>query len=252
MLLDHPQLAARYFFPRQVALPGAIRVRCAGGELACFRSGDDPTRPTIIFFHGNGEVVADYLPDFARELNALGVNVFFAEYRGYGASTGTPTLAAMLDDVDAIFAAAGAPEERTIAFGRSVGSIYAIELVKRHPRIAGLVLESGIADVLERVLLRVRPEELGGDMASLEAEASRLLDHQAKLGAYRGKLLVLHAQQDTLVLPSHAQRNHDWAASADKRLVLLPAGDHNSIFVFNHETYLAELRSFVDRCRTPM
>ena len=29
-------------------------------------------------------------------------------------------------------------------FGRSIGSLYAIELAQRHPNIAGLIIESGI------------------------------------------------------------------------------------------------------------
>ena len=52
---------------------------------------------------------------------------FLAEYRGYGGSTGEPSLVAMLDDVDAIFSALGRPAGELVVYGRSIGSIYAIE-----------------------------------------------------------------------------------------------------------------------------
>jgi len=248
MLLDHPLISRRYFFPVQAPLPGAWRVPCAGGELACYRLGHQADRPTLLHFHGNGEVVADHLPDLAQALQALGVNLCFVEYRGYGGSTGEPALAAMLEDGEAVFSALGLPEARVVAFGRSVGSIYAIELARRHPQLAGLVLESGIADVLERVLLRVRPEELGADLAALEAEVALQLDHRAKLGAFRGRLLALHAAGDGLVPPSHAERNVSWAGGSEATLVLLPEGDHNSIFAENRPAYLAALGEFLVRC----
>jgi pimeloyl-ACP methyl ester carboxylesterase len=202
----------------------------------------------VIFFHGNGESVADYLPDFADTFNHLGVNALFAKYRGYGGSTGQPALGTMLEDVESIFVAAGVAEARVVAMGRSVGSIYAIELARRHPGIAGLVLESGIADVLERLELRVRPEELGTTRDALAAEVAAKLDHRAKLGAYPGRFLALHARGDHLVAPSHAERNHTWAAGPDKELVILPNGDHNSIFAANADAYVAALGRFLARC----
>lgn len=136
---------------------------------------------------------------------------------------------------------------RTFVFGRSLGSIYAIELAARYPRLAGLILESGIADPLERLLLRVSPEELGATLGEVTAEVRRLFDHQQKLSRYQGPLLVLHAAHDTLIDASHARRNYAWAAGRDKELRLLPHGDHNSIFTDNREEYLDALRALLAR-----
>lgn len=85
-VLDHPVLASRYFFPRRdcptsgepwsVAVPGA--------ESAGARVGRHGAR-AVLHFHGNGEVVADWVKgDFASALDAARVDAFFAEYRGYG------------------------------------------------------------------------------------------------------------------------------------------------------------------------
>ena len=243
---DHPGLSRRYFFPRAGAPVDRLEVEVPGATLACAYQVRDPTWPTMIYFHGNGEVVSDYQPAAESLFATLGVNTLFAEYRGYGASSGTPQLAAMLGDVEAIAAAAGQPPERIIAFGRSIGSIYAIELARRLP-VAGLVLESGIADVLERVLMRARPEELGSSLEGMRAAARRDFDHEAKLAAYRGRLLVLHAARDHLVPTHHAERNHEWCGAPDKELVIFPRGDHNSIFADNAAAYLRALGDFIQR-----
>ncbi len=187
--------------------------------------------------------MADYLPDFPTMVSELGLNTFLAEYRGYGDSDSEPRLGEMFDDLPAIQEAAGPPES-LVVFGRSIGSIYAIEFVARYPHVAGLVLESGIADVLERILLRVSAEELnctGEEMSSAFAER---FDHKRKLEAFGGPTLVLHAEHDHLVDQEHAKQNASWAGS-EARLVILPRGDHNSIFFENRERYLAELNRFV-------
>jgi len=246
MFLDSELVARRYFFPRGEAPARPHWVEGPGGRLACAYVAVDESAPTLIHFHGNGEVVADYVDDDGDHAFAsLGVNVLYAEYRGYGASEGEPSFVSMLDDVDAIFDSVGADPSRTFAFGRSVGSIYAIELIRRRPAIRGLIIESGIADPLERVLLRVRPEELGTDLATLAAEASAVLDHRKKLAAYRGKLLVLHARGDDLVDMSHAERNHASGGGDDKRLVLFDRGDHNSIMAYNRAAYLRAVADFI-------
>ena len=71
------------------------------------------------------------------------------------------------------------------------------------------------------------------------------LDPEAKLRAYTGPVLVLHAKDDTMVDASHATRNASYARRAT--LHLLPEGDHNSIFEDNREEYLAALSEFLKR-----
>ena len=243
-IADDDIITARYFFPRDASPDNVELVDVGDAELACHHA-DSGHELTVIHFHGNGEVVADYVPGFAQQFDQLGTNTFFAEYRGYGGSTGTPRLGAMLDDVDAIRRAVDAPDDRIVVFGRSIGSIYAIEFASRFPDVGGLVLESGIADVLERILLRVEPEALGTTRQAMETEFSRLFDHRDKLGSYGGPTLVMHAIGDHLVDYSHAERNAEWAGG-DTRLVGFERGNHNTIFPANQTAYLEELRQFFE------
>ena len=203
-----------------------------GAELHCWHAPAPPGAPTLVHFHGNGEVVADYLHDFGAAFVHQGWGALFAEFRGYGGSTGTPALVGMLADALAIFDAAELDPARTVVYGRSVGSIYALHLAAARP-VRALVLESGIAAPLERVLLRAHPAELGCTLAALEAEAADQLDHRRKLQAVSGEVLVLHTVADHLVGFDNAERLAAWSGGT---LVPLTPGDHNSILAYHAST----------------
>jgi pimeloyl-ACP methyl ester carboxylesterase len=249
-LLDHPLIGRRYFFPRRAALPAPLWVEAGDARLACsLHRVDDPGALTVVHFHGNGEVVADWLDELPARLAALGCNLLLAEYRGYGQSTGAPRLGRMLDDVEAVVRAAGAPE-RLVLFGRSVGSIFALEGAARFPQVAGLVLESGVADVLERLLLRVTPGELGVSAEELAAAVGARLDHRRKLAAYRGPTLVMHALFDDLVPVTHGERLAAWAGGP-VTLKLFDRGHHNSILAENEGAYFAAVAELLAAARAP-
>jgi pimeloyl-ACP methyl ester carboxylesterase len=177
----------------------------------------------------------------------MGWDLLLAEYRGYGGSTGEPRLGRMLEDVAPILRLAGAPE-KLVLFGRSVGSLFALEAAARCPGVAGLVLESAIADPLERLRLRVEPRELGVDEATFRAAVAARLDHRAKIGAYRGPVLILHTRHDGLVDVSHAERLAAWAGGP-VTLRVFQDGDHNSILAENAEAYLEAVGEFLASCR---
>jgi hypothetical protein len=139
-ILDHPTLSRRYFSPRREAPPDIFWIECEEARLACAYVAPHPGALTLVHFHGNGEVVADYIPELAADLTALGVNVLFVEYRGYGASSGEPGLARILDDVPAIVKALPVSPSQLVGFGRSLGSLYAIEKVHSFQESAGINL----------------------------------------------------------------------------------------------------------------
>ncbi|HMR67512.1 MAG TPA: alpha/beta fold hydrolase [Anaerolineae bacterium] len=244
-VLDHPLIAARYFFPARAKLSHPFWVEAGPARLACFYHRPHPEAKTLVHFHGNGEVVADHLADLVPALEQLGYNCLLAEYRGYGQSTGVPALGAMLADVEPIIKSLHLPPEKLVLFGRSVGSIFALEAAARFPSIAGLILESGIADPLERLLLRVRPEELGLTFEQFQAVVARDLNHPAKLARYRGATLILHTRHDGLVEVTHARRLFEWAPEP-KKLHIFEQGNHNTIMFSNFQEYFRQVQTFID------
>lgn len=242
-ILDHPVIGRRYFFPRAGGFADTTWVEVDGARLACARRDAGPGTPWLVHFHGNGETVSDYLPAWPEAWARRGISTLFAEYRGYGASSGEPRLVTMLDDVPELVAAAGSRPENTFVYGRSVGSIYAIEAAARVSRLAGVILESGIADVLERILLRALPEELGATRAQMEAARDARLDHHRKLAGFSGRTLVLHARGDRTVSMTHAERNAASARNAE--IELYAPGDHNTILAFHQDTILDRVAAFI-------
>lgn len=238
MLLDHPLLSERYFFPRPERPRPSWNVTTRDGEnLVCLRADGGHPR-TLVLYHGNGEVPADY-ESWIKPMAELGCNLVAVPFRGYGGSTGVPQLGKMLDDVDAVFEALGESARQLVVFGRSLGSLYATEFVSRHPEVPALVLESGISDPLERVLVRATPEELGTTMEQLRAEVSEHFDQERKLRGYGGQTLLLHTLHDGLVEATHARRNA--AACRNGKLVLFERGNHNTILSDNAPAYFREL-----------
>ena len=173
-LLDHPVVSSRYFFPRKVQFPEPYWVTAAdGSRLACYHHTVDPDAKTVVHFHGNGEVVADYLIDFVGWITHAGYNLLLAEYRGYGMSEGQPVLAGMLEDAVACIESLQIPDEKIVLFGRSLGSLYVLHGVYQHPQIGGLIIESGVSDLSERFFERVAAEELGASRSDIVDEIQK-------------------------------------------------------------------------------
>ncbi len=204
-ILDHSLISERYFFARadEVSNPRTVCTR-DGCNLRCAHLNREFPR-TLVHFHGNGETASDWEPVLGPFLADCGWSLALVEYRGFGGSSGVPMLATMLNDGEDVVRELGIAPEGVVAFGRSLGSLYAVELARRLPG-AGLVLDSGIHDLAERLRLRVTPDELGVSNEEFEMEIRSLFDQSRKLSSFPGPTLVLHARDDQLIDVSHAER----------------------------------------------
>lgn len=247
-LLDHPIISQRYFFPRAGTIPQPFWVECDGARLACSYHETDAEAHTIVHFHGNGEIVADYLDDFPERIGRMGCNCFLSEFRGYGGSTGAPQLGKMLEDVSNIVEAIGQPHEKLILFGRSVGSLFAIKAAGLFPDVAGLILESAIADPLERLLLRVHPEELGTTPSGFSTAVTQAMNIQQSMTDFTKPTLILHTQHDGLIDPGHAEQLANWCGG-QVQLEIFPQGNHNDIMFVNGPRYFALINEFLASLR---
>lgn len=245
--LNHPIISERYFFPRPGQPEPYHDFRgIDGARLRCHHRKAHPEARTLVHFHGNGEIVADYLGEYADAIVSMGVNLLLVEYRGYGGSEGETRFGQMLQDVQCVREQCGLASSEVILYGRSVGAIFAVEWVHQDPAVAGLILESGVADPGQRLLLRLHPEELGLDPDQFGALCQRYLDHQTKLAGYCGPVLILHAEHDSLVQAEHARAHYEWCPGENKELVLFPRGDHNSVLALNHSEYFLHLARFIN------
>lgn len=94
---------------------------------------DVPNAPlTVVFFHANAELASDEM-ELAHALTSHGYAAVFAEYRGYGVSlrSGAPTEKGVYADAEAILESTGAPRDRIVLYGYSLGTGVALEMASR-------------------------------------------------------------------------------------------------------------------------
>ena len=66
-------------------------------SIHCRRYLNINAKLSLLFFHGNGEIVSDY-DNLAGFFSELDVELIVADFRGYGKSSGVPTLRNALED----------------------------------------------------------------------------------------------------------------------------------------------------------
>lgn len=228
--------------PAMLRLPFEdVRIATADGEtLAGWFVPAADARATVLFFHGNAGSIAhrvDWLPMFQE----LRLSALLFDYRGYGASTGTPSEAGTYADADAAWRylteTRNTPAGRIILFGESLGAAVAAHLAARTGP-AALVLHSAFTSA----------PDLASDVYPFLP--ARLLtrfryDTLASVKAARRPLLVAHSPQDEIVPFAHGRRLFE--AAAGPRQFLGLAGSHNDGFIFTRPEWVREFDAFLQR-----
>jgi hypothetical protein len=177
--------------------------------------------------------------------NQLGINLFVADYRGYGASQGRPTFSSMISDAPIIFKAfsdilaQGHYTNDIFVMGRSLGSVSAIEIAYHYQKqMKGLIVESGFASIVKLLA------HLGFPTSYIDLED---LDfpNLAKIRNVSVPTLIIHGEYDSLIPSSEGKALFHNAATKDKRLVIIPKANHNDIMWVGMEIYLEAIKDFI-------
>ncbi len=241
VLLDRTDLVGSLFFPREderprppgaqdhvIPVDGAglhLRVHGAHGAL-------------VLLFHGNGEIVSDWDPAAASFVKR-GLRFAVVDYRGYGQSTGVPTMRALLEDAHHVLAfAREIAGEPVIVMGRSLGSAAAWEVASA-PDVRAIVIDSGFVDVDAFARRRgVDPRTL------MEAERIRL-DPLPKIAGAQAPTLLVHGSGDAVIAHTEAERALAASPARDKHLATIFGRGHNDLGV--DPAYWAALSPFLAR-----
>ncbi len=251
--LDNPTILEYLFHPRKESpLRGSradredFMIKLADGvSLGASLHYSDLNAPVVLFFHGNGEIVSDYDELGQAFTRGAGVNFFVVDYRGYGASSGTPSATAMISDAHIVldFVQAMMAEKKMTGnlcvMGRSLGSAPALELAARSSfEFHCLIVESGFA--LAGPLLRV----LGLNPAIFGFKGVPGDENLDKMGQVSCPCLVIHAQLDHLIPFSDGQALYDSCPAGSKHLLEIKGANHNDIFIRGMAPYLDQVRQF--------
>jgi hypothetical protein len=252
-VLDRPDILRFIFYPRPNLYPRP-RVSNAqdhlieveeGIRIGCrfYTAGKD--FPTLLYFHGNGENIEDY-DCIAPFYNQIKLNLFVADFRGYGLSGGSPTVVSTIRDANSIFkefvkiVEAKGYKRALFVMGRSLGSAPAIELALHYQReLKGIIIESGFANgfrLLACLGVRVKAP------TRLEEE---YFSNEEKIKSVHIPTLAIHGEYDHLIPFSEGRKLYENAAATEKGFLLIPKGDHNDLMLVGKEQYFNKIKEFV-------
>lgn len=249
--LDHQPFLMFLFYPRKDVTPpppngfDLLIPVDPSVSIACRLYLENPGWPSVLFFHGNGEVASDY-DGTAPLYHQKKINLIVADYRGYGASGGTPTLTHLTSDAPKILDAVREElQKRNVhpdlyVMGRSLGSIPAIELAYRHPDLfRGMMIESGFTSVV-RIIRRFGLPIQGLPLEEIDRDCVRMLRH------IRLRTLILHGQKDTLVPLQEAEEIYRYLGTEKKELLIIPRATHNDLLSVGLKKYFEAIDRFVN------
>ncbi len=208
-------------------------VRLHGWYVPC-----DNSRATVLYAHGNAGNLSHRV-DMLRVLHDMAdVSVLIFDYRGYGKSDGQPNEPGLYDDARAarrwLAERESIDQQAIVLMGRSLGGGVVVELAAEDGARA-LVLESTFTSV---------PDVAVGHYPMLPVRQllRTQIDSRAKIGRYRGPLLMSHGTADTIV-PYHLGQELFDAANEPKQFFDIADGDHNDP---QPVSYYATLVRFLD------
>lgn len=248
-LLDRGGASAQIFFPRpdpSTTPAGATdhEVDVGNGvSIAARRYEVDAHGATIVYFHGNGEVLGDH-DSIAPLYHSIGANLFVFEFRGYGRSTGSPTMEHLVAD-GAVCGRRALELLNTDGFdgprlvmGRSLGANPALEVAARVSGYSALILESGAGNVGRFA------KRLG---LSPGAEFDRLIAaHEAKLATITMPSLIIHGLVDDLVPVDNALATADLLTASGVTTELVEGAGHNDLLLVDPGRYIESIARLVE------
>ncbi len=253
--LDQPSILRFIFYPRKDFTPcpgNGFDLSVSVGDqasISCRFYLGHQEWPWILFFHGNGEVVSDY-DEIAPFYHQKKLNLVVADYRGYGASSGIPTLTDLVQDCHIILKEIVAELTRRHlqkdlwVMGRSLGSISALELAHKHQNvIKGLLIESGFPSVV-RIISHLGIPAPGIDLRKIDQGCLEMIS-EISLPS-----LIIHGEDDTLVPLENARDLYDHLGTKEKELLVIPSASHNDVLIVGFKDYFKAIQRWTKKGET--
>lgn len=223
------QRAMQYPAPREYHPPAAVGMPDMsevvltapdGTLLMVWRLPARPGKPTILYFHGNGDAVWS-LGERIALWRAAGWGVAAPSYRGYPGSGGAPSEPALIADAEFVWdwltGAEGVAPESIVVAGYSMGSGVAVALASRRP--AGALMLAAPFTSAEEVAARAYPWL---PVRLMMRDRWRSIE---RIGSVTAPLVVVHGTADRLI-PVEMGRTIYAAAHGPKRMVEIPGAVH--------------------------
>lgn len=205
----------------------------------------------VVQFHGNAENMSSHYVSVAWLINH-GYDLVTFDYRGYGQSSGVPSFPEVVSDsfkvldfVRGLYPA----ETKLIVYGQSLGSVIAVNTVRRTKvKVDELVLEGAIyslnqvsAEVLSRHWLTWLFQPMGHVLVSHKYNFKKITKGFPDI-----PVLLLHSKQDPIIPYRQSQRIYDKLQVKQKCLKLVDEPEHTSIGNLNKGKYRPVILDFIE------
>lgn len=198
------------------------------GVSATAASGDGNAL-TVLYFGGNGFHLDQHGDHVLAAVGPCRADVVMIDYRGYGRSTGVPTIATLKADALREFDLVNARAPgRVIVHGQSLGSFIAAYVAQQRPAVRGLVLESTTTNARDWAN-NMLPWYAWPFVRVELSESLKGIDNVAAASGFAGPALVLEGSDDNVTPPRLARQVYDALPTPSKRMVMVPHAGHNGV-----------------------
>ncbi|XP_021258503.1 protein ABHD12B [Numida meleagris] len=211
-------------------VPGSSGTEARGRDQRWFEEALADAHPIIIYLHGNGGTrAASHRIQFMKLMGAAGFHILALDYRGYGDSSGQPSESGFTTDVLALYdwAKARSGNSSIIFWGHSLGTGIATNAARklqeeRGVQVDAVVLESpytSIRDAAAHVpITKIYRQFPGFEYLILDsmARGNMFFRNDENVKVLACPLLILHAEDDTVLPPKLGRQLFETARSAYK------------------------------------
>ncbi|MFX0021967.1 MAG: alpha/beta hydrolase [Candidatus Hermodarchaeota archaeon] len=257
--IDHPTVSSTIFYPRKSPVPTILSPNIKILKLQVTKKIiiggyfylNDSSLPTILLFHGNGEIAADYqyFLDFFFD---CGVNLAVVDFRGYGFSSGEPIYSSLISDALPVYNEfhkwmnRNKLKDSLFLLGRSLGSACTSEIGSHNPdSLRGIIFESGFASMYN---MMTRLFRISGPDVTPEGLSE--YSNDTRIRKFQKPVLIIHGTNDWVIPCDEGKLIYEnIPEGVDKKLVLIEGAGHNDIFSFKEE-YTTPLKEFIQKNKT--
>lgn len=205
----------------------------------------EDAKATVVYYGGNGFLMVKSRP-LIQAYSGLNVNLLLFDYRGYGLSSGEPTVEGVKSDARSAYeytaGLGNSSDDPIIVHGHSMGAFLSSYIAGEYS-VDGYIMESPISEVKQwtkKLVPWILRPFIRFDVAEQLAEQSNL----ENVSGLETPLLIIGGTSDDVTPYFMAEDVYEAASSTSKKLVEIEGGTHNNLPTF--QKYRDELKNFVE------
>ena len=182
----------------------------------------------VLYFGGNGFRTADAGGGLSRVFASIGTDFIWIDYRGIGASEGSPTISKLRNDAQKVLeyaqSYANANDKKLVLHGVSIGSFLAMELASKN-ELDVAVIEAPISNASE-ILENMVPWWSKWFLTLKPSPEVATLSNTELIRKFENNLMIIVGENDKLTPVDMSEQLYKLTPSANKRLVIVKGAQH--------------------------